>query len=202
MATAPNTQQGLFIASAFPVTTFLLQRERVLLTDNQNLPLLQFIRSAFSRFEKRNLIKCEDLQAQPIITSGKQKDDTMLQFSFSTIASMKKQNMAPRHTKQESNWNLWEDEMNQKSFSSFFSETTNPSPLVHPFSPHLINTPAWAHKIRILHIKHNFKEKIFLRYFTIHHKVQKNTQENSHSLKAICFPLRCWQTFASSLFQP
>lgn len=103
------------------------------------------------------------------------------------------QNMAPSNTERESNWDLWKDEMNQKSFSSFFSEMTKPSLLLHSFSPHLINIPAWAQKMWILHVKPNFKENKPLRNFTIHHKLPKNTQENSQSLKTICFSPRSWQ---------
>lgn len=73
LAAAPNTQQGLPIASAFPVTMFLLQGGKVLLTDNQNMPFLKFIRSSIQKIKNQTfcLVGCEDLQAQPTIISGK-----------------------------------------------------------------------------------------------------------------------------------
>lgn len=97
------------------------------------------------------------------------------------------QNMVPSNIERESNRNLWKDEMNQKSFSSFFSEMTKSSLLLHSFSPHLINIPAWAQKMRILHVKPNFKENKSLRNFTII-KSQRTHKKTHKVSRLFAFP--------------
>lgn len=50
-------------------------------------------------------------------------------------------------------------EIDQKSFSSFFSQRTKPSLLQHSYYPQLINTPAQAQNMWIIHVKPNFEVK-------------------------------------------
>lgn len=78
-------------------------------------------------------------------------------------------------------------------FQLLFQDDKTFTQLFCSLSPHLINTPAGAQEMWILHVKSNFKETKIAQKLIIHHKVPKNAQENSQSLKTICLSPRCWQ---------
>lgn len=153
LVAASNTHQGLPIASVFPFTMLCLQWDTILLTGNQNMAFQQFIRSSIQKIqnEKFCTVECEDLQAQPTIVSGKRQDNMMLLLWFSASASREKQSVSEHGSKVipcESSWNLWKDEMDQKSYSSFFSQRTKLPLLLYStrFDPILL-THLHGHKI-------------------------------------------------------
>lgn len=71
----------------------------------------------------------------------------------------------------------------KKLLQLLFPEDKTPSvTLLHSFWPHLINTPAWAQNMWIIHVKPNFKEKKSLRHLIIiksqrtHRKIHKSPE--------------------------